>query len=155
MDQGGIPKDEFWTAAAMPPPAGGVAGPTGPGWVIELTGHHFHNEEHHKPDEKGNQFIRSTIVRNFSGEGRPFSVAAGPLAGKTVPLAALGIGFPVIVSSSPVESVKVVATQQSRSSGQQPAAPEDPSGKNPDELALKRQAFVLQFSWQPTIPAKP
>ena len=32
-------------------------GPQGPGWVIELAGHHFHNEPHHKPDEAA-QFLR-------------------------------------------------------------------------------------------------
>lgn len=31
-----------------------ATGPTGPGWVIELRGYHFHNEPRHKPLEAPN-----------------------------------------------------------------------------------------------------
>jgi hypothetical protein len=57
-----------------------VAGPTGPGWVVEMSGYHYHNEDHHKPEESA-QFVRSTIVKGLLGEGKKVAVAAGPLAG--------------------------------------------------------------------------
>jgi type IV pilus assembly protein PilM len=135
---------------AAPAEAAPVAGPQGPGWVVELTGHHFHNEDDHKPEE-GAQFVRSTIVRNLLGEGRRISVSTGPLAGQLVPVASLGIGFPVIVDSSPVKVVRISATPGGEAAAPQPGAPPAEDGA----LVLKRYDFVLQFSWQPTIPSAP
>jgi type IV pilus assembly protein PilM len=135
---------------AAPAEAAPVAGPQGPGWVIELTGHHFHNEDDHKPEE-GAQFVRSTIVRNLLGEGRQIAVSTGPLAGQLVPVASLGIGFPVIVDSSPVKVVRIQTTPGGEAAAPQPGAP----AAEDRALVLKRYDFVLQFSWQPTIPSAP
>ena len=118
--------------------------PTGPGWVIQMTGYHFHNEAHHKPEESA-QFVRSTIVKGLLGEGEQVAVTAGPLAGQFVPVSELGIGFPVIVESSPVKVVRVP-------NGAVPAG--DAKEAAPD-LVLRRFDFTLQFCWQPTVPGAP
>ena len=142
-------------AADGPPPA--AAGPTGPGWVVQLTGYHYHNEDHHKPDEAA-QFVRSTIVKGLLGEGDDVAVSAGPMAGETVPVKELGIGYPVIVAASPVRTIRVPKVGA--------AAPGDPQAPRPDlfpgaaqpedlELALKRFDFTLQFCWQPVSPGSP
>jgi type IV pilus assembly protein PilM len=142
-------------AADGPPPA--AAGPTGPGWVVQLTGYHYHNEDHHKPDEAA-QFVRSTIVKGLLGEGDDVAVSAGPMAGETVPVKELGIGYPVIVAASPVRTIRVPKEGA--------AAPGDPQAPRPDlfpgaaqpedlELALKRFDFTLQFCWQPVSPGSP
>ncbi len=152
-------------AAATPPPSPEQAtqdllaspGPTGPGWVVQLTGYHYHNEDHHKPDEAA-QFVRSTIVRGLLGEGDEVVVSAGPLAGQTVPVKELGIGYPVIVASSPVRNVRVPKEGA--------AQPGDPAALRPElfpgavrpedtELTLKRFDFTLQFCWQPVSPGAP
>ncbi|MBM3953986.1 MAG: type IV pilus assembly protein PilM [Planctomycetes bacterium] len=83
---------------------GEIQGPKGPGWVIQLVGYHYHNEDHHKPDQ-GAQFLRSTIIKGLLGKGDEVAVSAGPLAGQTVSIGDLGVGFPVIVSSSPLKPV--------------------------------------------------
>ena len=147
-----------------------ATGPTGPGWVIELRGHHFHNEPRHKPLE-GAQFLRSTLVKNLMGNDVKVTVSAGPLAGQQVSVSELGIGFPVIVESSRIKSVRIPVANISEGSGRptggmpggmpgsmpggmsggMPLRPgADPTQPlEPQELTLKRYDFVLQLCWQP------
>jgi type IV pilus assembly protein PilM len=154
--------EEEGDAAAAPPPVDGegaspaapaaVTGPTGPGWVVEMSGYHYHNEDHHKPEESA-QFVRSTIVRGLLGEGKKVAVAAGPLAGQIVSPADIGIGFPVIVASSPVKPV-LIPNGAAGGNSAAPASADSAPEKIPD-LALRRFDFTLQFSWQPTSPGAP
>ena len=140
--------------------------------MIQLTGHHYHNEDHHKPDDTA-QFVRSTIVQGLIGKGDEVLVAAGPLAGRKVPVAELGLGYPVIVTSANLRLERVAAPG---GGPQQPTsfAPVDsdeyappPPGGFPGVPApgaaglanqgvdLKRFDFTLQFTWQPTVPGAP
>jgi type IV pilus assembly protein PilM len=135
-----------------------VTGPTGPGWVIELRGHHFHNEPRHKPLE-GAQFLRSTFVKNLMDSDAKVTVSAGPLAGQQVSVSELGIGFPIIVESSRIKSVRIPVANLSEGSGRpaggmpggMPMRPgaEPTQPLEPQDLLLKRYDFVLQLSWQP------
>jgi type IV pilus assembly protein PilM len=81
-------------------------GPQGPGWVVQIAGHHFHNEDRHKP-EVGEEFVRSTLLRGLAGLTGPVTVAAGTLSGEQVPVKELGIGYPVIVVSSPFQTISI------------------------------------------------
>jgi len=137
-------------AAAPPDPAADQAaagappvGPTGPGWVVQITGHHFHNEEQ---GNEGEQFVRSTLVRNLLGEGDAVPVAAGEKSGEQLPVSGLGIGYPVLVLSSPLRKVQL---QTAATSAGVPGAAMDPTAGT---VELKRYDFMLQFSWQPTTP---
>jgi type IV pilus assembly protein PilM len=133
--------------------APGQAGPKGPGWVIQIRGHHFHNEDRHKPDE-AEQFVRATLVQSLLGKGDEVLVSAGPLAGRKVPVPDLGIGFPIIMESSTVQKVKVQKSRPAAGpAGAAPAAADGPGEEPP--LELKRYDFTLQFSWQPTTPGMP
>jgi type IV pilus assembly protein PilM len=147
--------------AAPAPAADGdapaAAGPTGPGWVVQLTGYHYHNEDHHKPDEAA-QFVRSTIVKGLLGEGDEVVVSAGPMAGETVPVKELGIGYPVIVAASPVRTTRVPKEGAAAPGGPQAPRPDlFPGAAQPEdlELTLKRFDFTLQFCWQPVSPGAP
>ena len=131
-----------------------LPGPTGPGWVVQLTGYHYHNEDHHKPDEAA-QFVRSTIVKGLLGEGDEVVVSAGPWAGRTVSVKEFGIGYPVIVATTPVRTTRVLKEGA--------AVPGEPLAPRPDlflgagqpeerEITLRRFDFVLQFAWQPLSP---
>jgi len=135
------------TAAAGPPT------PRGPGWVVQITGHHFHNEDRHKPDE-GEQFVRSTIVKNLLGEGAQVTVSAGPLAGTRVSPAELGIGYPVIVMSSPVRPARVPVGGRPDGTAPGAAPAGGPAGgtDDADTITLQRYDFILQFAWQPQVP---
>ncbi|MGA0040593.1 MAG: type IV pilus assembly protein PilM [Pirellulales bacterium] len=82
-------------------------GPSGPGWVIELVGHHYHNESRHKPNQSA-QFVRDTLIKNLLGEGPQVTVDVGPLAGQTVSVEDFGIAYPVLVTSSTIQPVQVV-----------------------------------------------
>jgi type IV pilus assembly protein PilM len=139
-------------AAADGTAAATTGGPTGPGWVVQITGHHFHNEEQ---GNEGEQFVRSTLVKNLLGEGDEVSVAAGEKSGSLVPIADLGIGYPVLVLSSLIRKVQI----QTGAAGGAPApgprfdgggvGAGDPASGTID---LKRYDFILQFTWQPTTP---
>jgi len=123
-------------------------GPKGPGWVVQLTGHHFHNEDRHKPEE-GEQFLRSALVQALLGKGDEVLVSAGPWAGRRVPVADLGIGYPIIMESPKVQKVQIQKAKPTATAGGQ-AAPADA-----ETIELKRYDFKLQFAWQPTTPGIP
>ena len=131
-----------------------LPGPTGPGWVVQLTGYHYHNEDHHKPDEAA-QFVRSTIVKGLLGEGDELVVSAGPWAGRTVSVQEFGIAYPVIVATTPVRTIRVV--KEGAPTAGEPFVPRPdlfPGPGQPEEreITLRRFDFVLQFAWQPVSP---
>jgi len=134
---------------AEPPAEAATAqvGPKGPGWVVQITGHHFHNEDRHKPEE-GEQFLRSSLVQALLGKGDDVLVSAGPWAGRKVPVADLGIGYPIIMESPKVQKVQIQKANPTAAGG--PAAAADA-----ETIELKRYDFTLQFAWQPTTPGIP
>jgi len=125
--------------------------PAGPGWVVQIVGHHYHNEEQ---GNEGEQFVHSTLVRGLLGRGAEVVVSAGEHAGESMSVADLGIGFPVIVVSSPIKTVDMAepgaatGTPGSRP-GFEGAAP---GAADAATVRLKRYDFILQFVWQPTTP---
>lgn len=139
---------------SMPPADAGqnslLTGPTGPGWVVQIVGHHFHNEDRHKPKE-GEQYVRETLVRGLLGDAGPVTVSAGPKAGQKVPVAELGIGFPVIVQRTPVRKVRVKTTPQSIGMGNEQVGMAGIPGED-QGIELKQYRFILQFVWQPAVP---
>jgi len=111
-------------AAAAPAPKWSAAtdtGPKGPGWVVQISGHHYHNEDRSRP-RVGIQFVRETLADGLLGRLDDVPVTAGPLAGKFVPPAELGIGYPVIVSSSPIAVERVVGLKLPGAEGAADAA---------------------------------
>ena len=67
--------------------------------MVQIVGHHFHNEDRHRPRE-GEQFVRETLVRSLLGDAGPVTVSAGPKASEQVDVKELGIGYPVIVKAA-------------------------------------------------------
>ena len=122
--------------------------PTGPGWVVQLVGHHFHNQEQ---GHEGEQFVRSKLVHNLLGQGDGVLVSAGEKSGERVPVAELGIGYPVIVMSSPIRKVQVPTVQAPAGGPEVAGGPRD-GEQSSGTIELKRYDFILQFVWQPTVP---
>jgi type IV pilus assembly protein PilM len=138
------------TAAAAAP----ARAPSGPGWVVQFSGHHFHNDD---PAERleGEQFVRATFVRNMLSNDKNFTVSAGPKATPDQKLSArqMGIDFPVIVETSTVSDV-VVPKSAAPVETAIAAGPEAPAAESRG-VPLKRYDFVLQFVWQPSPPPAP
>jgi type IV pilus assembly protein PilM len=131
------------------------SGPTGPGWVVQIVGHHFHNEDRHKPLE-GEQFVRETLVKGLLGDAGKVTVAAGKKAGQEVPVGELGIGYPVIVQRTPVTKVRVSTVREVAGGGELPGRmPIDQPDEEEQSIQLRQYSFVLQFAWQPRSPGSP
>lgn len=155
--------------------ASAIAGPTGAGWVIELTGHHFHNnndklEPPVAVDAEGGEFVRRTLIKNLlEGSIQLPDGAQGEL--KDVTLTKLGISYPVIVTENKIENAVYdpEATLGDDSAGRrrmggEEATPFDRDTRRPGARAetdepldpmeglwqLRRYDFKLQFIWQPT-----
>ena len=126
--------------------------PTGAGWIIQIAGYHFHNEDYHAPFE-GKTYLRTTFIESLlGGRGEIVPVTAGPMAGESVLPEEIGLGFPVIIESSPIknywlstaiDSVGDDGMGSSRGSG----------GEFLEEgIELKKYDFLIQFVWQPKTP---
>jgi type IV pilus assembly protein PilM len=148
-DPAAVAPDPGTAAAAAPARA-----PSGPGWVVQFSGHHFHNDD---PAERleGEQFVRATFVRNMLSNDKNFTVSAGPKATPDQKLSAyqMGIDFPVIVETSTVSDV-VVPKSAAPVETAIAAGPEAPAAESRG-VPLKRYDFVLQFVWQPSPPPAP
>jgi type IV pilus assembly protein PilM len=142
-------------SATTDPAATGEAppvGPTGPGYVIEMEGHHFHNDDRNQ----GAVFVRNTLIANlenkviqlpvYDAQGQPFMV---PFSMKE-----LGIDFPVITYDAPLETLLIDESGQILSAndsyGGVPAAV--PGAKPP--ISVKQYNFRVQFCWKPTPASK-
>ncbi len=138
--------------------AGTGSGPSGEGWVIQLVGHHFHNQG----GLEGEQFVRETFIRQLE-EGTiqlPDGVDGEML---DVTYKELGIDFPVVVTKKKIEKVTYSpdAAEDGRSSGPSfggvgmPTAVGLGVGNSdqpevPEVWKLRRYDFILQFAWTPT-----
>jgi len=132
--------------------------PSGAGWVIQIVGHHFHNEDYHAPFE-GKTYLRTTLIESLLGErGEIVTVSAGPMAGEKVLPKEIGIGFPAIIESNPIEDYWISTAFDSIG--------DDGMGMGPsriptrgaggeliqDGIELKKYRFVIQFVWKPKTP---
>lgn len=126
--------------AADAPPAEDP-GPTGPGWVIQLRGHHFHNKR-----SEGVSFVRDTLIKNL----RETKIKLVDKNGKPeeLTLKELGIGYPAVVSTSG----RIVDDEITNPNFDSKATPE--GNDQPKTIKLRRFDFVLQFAWQPTPRSK-
>jgi hypothetical protein len=167
------------TADGMSAEGEGAAGPTGEGWVIQIVGHHFHNDG----QNEGTQFVRSTLIKNLMEGSIP--LPDGPKGEVIdVPYSELGISFPVIITNNRIVEVSYDPEAVEGESSGGAMAMEGPRmagvegmGRGigglmteggeaggiggvgelgPDGLPirklwkLRRYDFVVQFAWTPT-----
>ena len=171
----GMPTGGLMSGPPAPtPPPSDVQGPTGPGYVVRLTGYHFHNSDVAGPNQ-GAQYVRNTLIRNLE-EGQFW------INGKWVTAKELGIGFPILVNPGRIEVVRVADPNYTPPTGvpgalgpgmttgpgtapgtmpvttgmypgtSPPGAPgmaTTADGKIPGVLTLRRFSFVVEFVWQP------
>ena len=127
----------------------GLPGPVGPGWQIEIMGHHFHNASGNSRD----QYVRSTLLKRLLNT--TLQLPDGP-NGELIEVRYedLGIKFPLVnrdlgrtirnalVKSPSLQSVEQKPGQKSR---------DNDSSEN-EGLRMERYDFVVQMWWQPTTP---
>ncbi len=141
MDPGGVNP-----GGQMPPAAGSMPGsaadgpPSGQGWVVQLIGYHYHNNN---LEMQGSAFVRDTLIKNLREATIKLPGKDGQLT--DVAVRELGISHPVIVSKirvpRPVTITDPNAPQKRDANGELMKA---------EPLELKRFDFVLQFAWKPT-----
>ncbi len=140
---GGLPADPAVAGAnpaadqppdAVAPPAEAAAprpDPSGPGWVFQLRGHHFHNPK----NQFGPAFVAETFLRQMQQDEVPLpGDETWPGGPQTFPLRKLGLGFPVLITDELVNwnyELPVDAAEE-------PAAPEEKEDKDGKPGAKKK-----------------
>ncbi|MGD9634215.1 MAG: type IV pilus assembly protein PilM [Pirellulales bacterium] len=138
--------------------AAAPAGPTGPGWVIQLKGYHFHNTNGKLrfTKEEGKLFIEKTFFKNL--EEGSVELPDGPNGELVdVPYTKLGISAPVVITENPIIDVTylpdAVGGEGGRTMAPMPVAGGrggETAGPVIKEWPLRRYDFTIQFYWTPT-----
>ena len=86
----------------------GGGGLSGPGWVIQLTGYHYHNKD---KSNQTSRFVNNTLIKNLE-EGF-IELPDGPNGEMVkVSFADLGISHPWVVQDKQIEKSKSISTRQ-------------------------------------------
>jgi len=112
------------------------AGPQGPGWVVELTGYHYHNHPKAASSNQGAQFVRDTLIRSLHTKKFKLPVPGKPSATAEVSAADLGIGYASLIDPGRVADVPMPGPQAGERSGA--------------DARLRRFDFRVQLCRQPT-----
>jgi type IV pilus assembly protein PilM len=136
--------------ASAPSPGNSVSPPSGEGYVIELEGHHFHNSlprtrayPSTKNGGEGRNFVLNTLCRELQvGNVELPDGENGALI--QVPISALGISHPVIITSN-----RAVEQSYSAAAQDELANTNAPGGAPQPTWTLNRYDFTVQFVWKP------
>lgn len=112
---------------------GAGAMPSGPGWIFQLTGYHYHNSDS-DPDNSGANFVQNTLIKNLHEQ-----IIKLP-DGKELKISDLGIQYPVLLE--PARPKAVALTDKNAVAG--------PDGVMPPPVNVKQLDFVVQFCWLET-----
>ncbi len=127
----------------------GLPGPVGPGWQIDIVGHHFHNASGNSRD----QYVRSRLLKQLLNA--TLQLPDGP-NGEMIEVRYedLGIKFPLVnrdlggtVGNALVKPPSLPAAEQkSRQKSRNNDTTEN------EGMRMERYDFVVQMWWQPTTP---
>ncbi|MBI2823355.1 MAG: type IV pilus assembly protein PilM [Planctomycetia bacterium] len=128
---------------AAPPVAEASLGPSGAGWVIELTGYHFHNTQ--GDPNHGRHYVRSTLIKNLKAGKVAIPKEDQEENGPTeIDFKKMGLGYPVLVVGHDRDPAWEFQIEE----------PSDEPGQKKMKEAPKFD-FVLQLCWQDEPPAEP
>jgi type IV pilus assembly protein PilM len=148
-------------------PVGGVA--AGPGWVIQLTGYHYHNSDEDKQNQSAT-FVVNTLLKQLADgtvklpDG--YDAEAKKPTGKMVDVKIedLGISRAWILPSrawqdewiNPDEELGLAGGTGLEAFMPQPGMPEGgvPGEEKPSAFKVRKFDFVVQFCWQPRTRAE-
>jgi len=124
-------------------------GPSGSGWVITLTGHHFHNLRKQDPHVAA-QYVQENLVRNL--QTREISLPAEPgkddKETRKVTPRDIGIGYPVLLDPKDYYKARIDDPNAALES-EKTAKPGAPRAKEaaPEEVTENCFIFVVEFCW--------
>jgi type IV pilus assembly protein PilM len=131
-----------------------TGGPTGPGWVFQFTAHHYHNRRE-DADNLGIQFLRKTILQNLKEDEITLPAVEGAAgAPKLFPIKKLGIAYPIIIETGPVNWENQIPVPEEELLDNPMPMPVAPGQQNVKMKTQPRYDFKIQFCWQPH-PPKP
>jgi type IV pilus assembly protein PilM len=165
------------TPGGAAPGAGG--GPSGPGWIVQITGYHDHNFKEANP-KQGAVYVEDTLIANLEQAkillptGNKKRNAKGEETDEdemdSVSMKELGISCPVLIDPQQVHEEEIQDLSASPAAGGGAAAPaimgprgvmghgvHRPGDKAEDEVKtvkVRRFHFVVQFCWQPVLPSE-
>jgi type IV pilus assembly protein PilM len=125
----------------------GGAAPSNAGWVIQITGHHFHNDDKRN---LGPTYVQNTLVKALNG--KPDVELVDDQANRIkVSTKDLGIEHALIVSQERrVQDPAPYANPNIQQGGAGPLpGTEKTAGKQPATINLRRFDFKVQFAWKP------
>ncbi len=156
--------DNGGEAPAAPP---ADAGPDGPGWIIQLSGYHYHNKN---KSDFGADYLRRTLIAALKDKNKKIDLIGGQFT-----LQELGIGYPVIVTKVTSLKTKVIINPNvtdtyagqaqptggfggfggAAAGGGAKGAPAGGAGGNVPidqqaKVTVQEYDFVVQFVWKPT-----
>jgi type IV pilus assembly protein PilM len=172
----GAATDTFDPSAGTPAEGSAAAsGLSGEGWIIELRGYHLHNSlDDPKVDvgDEGWMFVRNTFIKNL--EEGTVKLPDGPNGALIdVPVAELGIKYPVVLTSLKIKKemyfpeavdesadgsgMPMPTSLYSRGSGEErgmigmsgSGPVTGTAAEEPKMWTLRRYDFLIQFCWQP------
>jgi type IV pilus assembly protein PilM len=113
----------------LPP---GVEPPSGPGWVFQIRGYHYHNPTPGEPPNEGAEYVRKTLLKNLADMKLQL-----PGEEQELSMAERGIMFPVLVAPQ-----RIVDTTLQAREGEPPA-----HATNLPER-VRCYDFTVQFIWK-------
>lgn len=143
LEELGQKKDEKKPAAGKGPTSDLVKGP---GWVIEIKGFHFHNnEEDLNSRNHEREYLKKTLIKNLQGQVE--------LPDGTFTMEDFGIHLPTLVNQIKAREVSVGlnadSAKPSAGGRQQDAASSSDDGEGQQ---ANRYDFWVQFAWTPRTP---
>ncbi len=153
-------------AAPVAPPGGAsgdatpTAGPAGEGWVIQLSGHHYHNTE---AGNESAEYVRRTLMKNLEEKSvKLFDLGVAKnnprvdaKAVTSVLTKQLGIGYPVLVRSVRLHDDEITLPgfeERAKPGGPPVALPGGAAAKAEavTKINVPRYDFAVQFCWKET-----
>lgn len=141
--------------------AGDIPDPEGSGWVIELSGYHFHNLQ---PPMYGSEYVKRTLIKNLmTGKVR---LPVGPGQFDEFTMEELGISHALIASDGGINrKMKIenpdwepprwedmeMETPAGGLPGLLPQKPETKEPEVPRHLKPRTHRFKVHFLWRPTL----
>jgi len=126
--------------------------PSGEGWVIQLTGYHYHNLDLGNQTQK---FVNNTLIKNLNEAFVELPDGEGDALVK-ISLADLGISHPWLVEGSSIvpEMIDPEAALPNAGSNRSSFSRTGEEAEGPGILELKRYNFIVQFCWQPVLKSQ-